>query len=45
VKRPQIARTLNDALELREYTAAARRRAGDPHDHRDPYFPWDNPGF
>jgi class 3 adenylate cyclase len=45
VKRPQVARTLTDALELREYTAAARRRAGDTHDHRDPYFPWDNPGF
>src|SRR4029077_16009773 len=45
VKRPQVARSLVGALELREHTAAARRRAGDTHSRRDPYFPWDNPGF
>ena len=45
VKRPKVAATLAEALELRETLTAARRRVGDPHDRRDPYFPWDNPGF
>jgi class 3 adenylate cyclase len=45
VKRPKVATTLTEALELRETQTAARRRLGDPRDRRDPYFPWDNPGF
>ena len=44
-KRPKVAASLAEAIELREILRAARRREGDPRDRHDPYFPWDNPGL
>jgi class 3 adenylate cyclase len=43
-KRPQVAASLANAIELREILRAARRRRGGQRDRRDPYFPWDNRG-
>lgn len=38
-KRPQVAASLAEAIELREILRAARRRAGDPRDRPDPRAP------